>query len=294
MLRESKGGNLFSKFILTLLKLVYVGITFALRIFLGKKRRLELYTKKGINFADFLYTSIELLHLDNYVLLVFEMPKYGYRFYSPITRKIPNFLIHDVYASMADHERDIVQQFQPKVGDIVVDIGAAFGFYTILSAYKVGIRGKVIAIEPDLKIYKMLKRNIKLNRLTNVSALNYAAFSKETGLKLYSTYSLLQERAGEIQSYVKVNANTLDNLLQKNGIREEQVNWIKIDVEGAEFEVLKGAHNILSKNKDITILIEIHGEKNYRLVKDYLTNYNFKIQFEKSYDWGDKHIVVRK
>ena len=52
--------------------------------------------------------------------------------------------------------------------------------------------------------------------------------------------------------FVEVNANTLDNLLlQQQQIAIRQVNWIKIDVEGAEFEVLKGAHNLLLNSKDI-------------------------------------------
>ena len=57
------------------------------------------------------------------------------------------------------------------------------------------------------------------------------------------------------QKYIEVKANTLDSLLLENGIKE--VNWIKIDVEGAEFEVLKGATNKLLSSKDISLLIEI-------------------------------------
>ena len=71
-------------------------------------------------------------------------------------------------------------------------------------------------------------------------------------------------------------ANTLDNLLQQDGINE--VNWIKIDVEGAELEVLKGAHNILSNSKDVSILIEIHGTSHlYKPIMDILRSHNFKI-----------------
>ncbi|MDQ3868940.1 MAG: FkbM family methyltransferase, partial [Thermoproteota archaeon] len=71
-------------------------------------------------------------------------------------------------------------------------------------------------------------------------------------------------------------------------------NWIKIDVEGAEFEVLKGATNVLSKSKDIALLIEVHGPDNYRPIMEFLNSYNFIVEFEKTYGTGDKHIVLRK
>jgi FkbM family methyltransferase len=150
----------------------------------------------------------------------------------------------------------------------------------------------------------MLKSNIKLNQLTNVTPLNYAVYSKETKIKLYlpeveSGYTIyntiISNRARTEDKFVEVNANTLDCLLQLNEIRQEEVNWIKIDVEGAEFEVLKGATNVLSKSKDIALLIEVHGLDNYRPILEFVSSYNFKIEFEKSNKTGDwRHIVLRK
>jgi hypothetical protein len=77
---------------------------------------------------------------------------------------------------------------------------------------------------------------------------------------------------------------------------------MKIDVEGAELEVLKGAHNILSNSKRIKLLIEIHGtNKLYKPIVEILDSYNFKIIFEKSmpgYRSGDrigvKNIIAEK
>jgi FkbM family methyltransferase len=153
----------------------------------------------------------------------------------------------------------------------------------------------------------MLNRNIKLNQLTNVIPLNYAVYSKETKIKLYlpeeesgnTIYNtIISDRARNEEKFVDVNANTLDYLLQSKGIKQEEVNWIKIDVEGAEFEVLKGATNILSKSRDIALLIEIHNLRDstnlYRPIVDFLKSYNFKIEFEKSHEGGENHIIVRK
>ena len=97
-----------------------------------------------------------------------------------------------------------------------------------------------------------------------------------------------------------VHVNTLDNLLQQDGINE--VNWIKIDVEGAELEVLKGVRNILSNSKDVSILIEIHGTSHlYKPIMDILRPHNFKIVLEKTFgDYqrqnmkGAKNVLLRK
>jgi FkbM family methyltransferase len=154
----------------------------------------------------------------------------------------------------------------------------------------------------------MLNKNIKLNHLTNVTTLNYAVYSKETKIKLYdhrkevdaTIYNtVMTGRVRDQDVFVEVDANTLDNLLKQNGINAEDVNWLKIDVEGAELEVLRGANNVLSKSKNITMLVEIHNvdgkSKNfYTTIMDLLGQHNFKIEFEKSYDSGEKHVILRK
>jgi FkbM family methyltransferase len=78
-----------------------------------------------------------------------------------------------------------------------------------------------------------------------------------------------------------------------------EVNWIKIDVEGAEYEVLKGASNIISHSKDISLLIEVHNLSGsnstlYEHISQFLNLYSFKIYFEKTYDIGEKHVIARK
>jgi hypothetical protein len=118
-------------------------------------------------------------------------------------------------------------------------------------------------------------------------------YSKKTTLKLYSTYSIIQERARQsLQNYIEVSADTLDNLLGHVGIN--QVNWIKIDVEGAEYEVLRGAKQVLSTNKHISILVEVHGKDTYGPTIELLRSNNFKIEFEKTYESGEKHVLARK
>jgi len=127
--------------------------------------------------------------------------------------------------------------------------------------------------------------------LTNVLSLNYAASSKEEKIKLYteaasSKYnSVMINRATRTGHYTEVDSDKLDSFLKSIGVTE--VNWIKIDVEGAEYEVLKGAQSIFSKSKDILVLVEVHNvhdENHYQRILEMMLLHNFKVEFEKIYE----------
>jgi FkbM family methyltransferase len=270
----------------------------------GKKRRNKMMIERGL---DFKTLSIKYLRLykkshSRSELLRFKMPKYDFEFYCRANSS------GDDFETMIFRENDIIEDhFTPRKGDIVIDIGAHIGLYTIIASKRVGMHGKVIAIEADPKNFEVLKRNIHLNNLTNVIALNYAAYSEEKKMKLYlpaqklshTIYNtLMSDRAHGVQQFVEVNANMLDFLLQSTGIKHEEVNWIKIDVEGAEYEVLRGAKDILSKSRDISLLIEVHNLSEttdlYKPISEFISLYNFKIDSEKVYSSGERHIIARK
>src|SRR5919112_1463092 len=295
-LKESEGLTISDKLLVFFIKVFYLNLRIIMRIALGKKRRDRLYRERGLDFADFLYKAIKFFRPRS-KLLKFKVPKYNYTFYCRTNK--------DDFVVMTIREDHIIEHFTPRQGDVVVDIGAHMGRYTIIAAKRVGTKGKVMAIEANPSNFEMLNRNIKLNQLTNIISLNNAVYSKETKIKLYlpgeelghTIYNtVMSDRAKNEDKFVEVSANTLDYFLQLKGIME--VNWVKIDVEGAEFEVLKGATNVLSKSKDIALLIEIHnlsgGTNLYRPILEFLRLYNFKIEFEKSHDGGEKHIILRK
>ena len=138
--------------------------------------------------------------------------------------------------------------------------------------------------------------------------MNYAVDSKETivklyelgqeeGFTIYNTIMTDRTKTSRNQKYIEVKANTLDSLLLENGTKE--VNWIKIDVEGAEYEVLRGATGILSSGIDISLLIEIHNlpgnKKNfYEPIIHLLESKNYKLSFEKIYGTDERHIILKK
>ncbi len=146
-------------------------------------------------------------------------------------------------------------------GMIVADVGANIGLYTMRASRLVGSQGKVIAIEAEPSNYEALVFNLKLNQTNNVIPLNLAAWDKEAMLDLhiFQEHALhsLTPSARESAKSIKVKARPLDKVLQELGI--EKVDWIKIDVEGAEVEVLQGMEKTISRNPELKLLVELHS-----------------------------------
>ncbi|MGI9011695.1 MAG: FkbM family methyltransferase [Nitrososphaeraceae archaeon] len=304
--------SLFDKAITLLSKLSYISIRIFLRIVIGKEKREKLgFYRARINFSVtysfylfmYFYKTVRLLRLGNPTLIKLYVPKYDYKIYCPPT-------LND-FENMTAREAEILEHFCPQKGDTVIDVGAHLGRYALIGANRVGVHGKVVAIEAHPLVFEKLKKNIELNNFTNVMCLNYAVHSQENiklklfvpnkGLEnnLYNTIVADRSKKRFLkENFIEVNANTLDNIIDSAGITPENVKWIKIDVEGAELEVLKGAHNILTKSKDLALLIEIHnisdGRNLYDDIMDLVKAYNFKLEFEKILDIGEGHIIIKK
>ena len=222
------------------------------------------------------------------------VPRYGYRYYCKIIDFAPG------------REDDIIEHFNPSEGNIVIDVGAHVGRYTLLGSKLVGRTGKVIAVEAHPGNFQLLKRNLQLNKSNNVITLNCAAYSEDNpNLRLFlagedrgnTIYNTIMESRDATKKFVSIRALKLDSIVQDAGIEAHEINWIKIDVEGAEYEVLKGAQNILSNSKEISVLIEVHNVQNDNLhgpILDMLTKHNFSIIYQKVYDTGERHIILTK
>jgi FkbM family methyltransferase len=295
LFKQSEGTSLTDNLLLFFLKIVYFGLRILLRIVLGRKKRDRLYVQKELDFGVFWYKFFKIKKGNASKLFRFRVPKYGYAFYCRLNK--------DDFKLMTLHEDEIIDQFCPKPGDTVVDVGAHIGLYTIIAAKRVGPTGKVIAIEPDPENCNLLKRNVELNRLTNVITLECAAFSSNTKLKLYlpgkergfTKLNTVMSNRALTETFLEVDGNTLDHLMLMQGLT--QINWIKIDVEGAELEVLKGATATLSENNDIALLIEVHNVNDIDLhttIVRFLQPYNCRLEFERTYTNGERHVLFRK
>jgi len=117
----------------------------------------------------------------------------------------------------------------------------------------------VVAIEPHPENYEFLLRNIKLNSLKNVIALNMAAWDSETDLKLFvgDKHGHHNIKKDFSLGSLVVRAKPLDEILTELGV--ERVDFIKIDVEGSELEVLRGLTRTLKRYRP-KVVVEIWGD----------------------------------
>ena len=149
-------------------------------------------------------------------------------------------------------------------GDVAIDIGAHCGQYAILMAAMCGSTGTVVAFEPDPYAYDLLKRNLALNPAIKPPRIERVAVSDQPGTAvLFSMHgdsrSSLARSAVETPDHkaleqFEVPVVKLDEYLAAHGIQEPR--WIKIDTEGAEIRILKGAAGVLSSRAGI--VCELH------------------------------------
>lgn len=161
-----------------------------------------------------------------------------------------------------------------KTGDLAIDAGANVGVFSIVAATQVGLTGKVYAIEPHPRTFESLQRHIADNKATNVTALQLA-LGKEPGTVTFSDEVLnsdLNHVASAEESTgrgIIVPMQCLDGL----GIDEKPVNLLKIDVEGYELDVLRGASQLLQRVN--CILFEVEEAKCKRYGYDSLSLLDF-------------------
>lgn len=151
-----------------------------------------------------------------------------------------------------------------RAGDTVVDIGACFGYHSLSCAARVAPGGRVYAIEPQPDMYAIIAENLRVNALTNVHADCLALSDQKGRLQLHRFpdldvgYASISNRGHQDFHTVDCRAETLDEYVQQRKIGE--VTLLKLDVEGAELKVLRGALALLESPRPSMWIVEINRE----------------------------------
>ena len=169
-------------------------------------------------------------------------------------------------------------------GMTVIDVGANAGVYAFSAANKVGKSGLVLAVEPFSQCVSYLNETCRVNELDWVKVCAGAASDRNGKAKLaISSASELNEIISEeasqnkgASSFEEVECFTLDSLIEKYGVN--RVDFLKIDAEGHELQVLKGSDRLLSEFAPIILYENIAGSQGSNLpVAEYLRSIGYKL-----------------
>lgn len=159
-------------------------------------------------------------------------------------------------------------------GKIAVDVGANDGYYTLIMARLAGKNGRVISIEPDKEAFMWIKKSIAKNKYENIKAYNAAASDTNGKCKMYlgkvtGWSSLVYDKQSTKNEAVETSSVRLDDLLSKED--KKNVSVIKIDTQGSELKVIRGAKQIIRQSRGIRIIMDA-GDLKTQNERDELMN----------------------
>jgi FkbM family methyltransferase len=152
-----------------------------------------------------------------------------------------------------------------KEGDHVLDIGAHIGLFAVITAQLTGNNGKVYAFEPAAETNALLKQTISINRLGDIIEPYREAMGASSGKTIFYVSDVKGDNSNSLVSYkddrklyaIEVDMFSIDDFVKSKNL--EALAFIKLDVEGAEYDALCGAINTLKTLRPVCI-IAIHPE----------------------------------
>lgn len=162
---------------------------------------------------------------------------------------------HGCWLGSYEYEKVALFEKFLRPGGIVFDVGANAGYYTLLSSFGVGPSGRVFSFEPSPRSLFFLKRHLELNLITNVDVHEVAVADKSRRGKFEEGPSLSTGHITETGE-VEIHMVSLDDLYRSKSVPLPDV--IKMDIEGAEYDALRGTRMILKEGIP-TIFLATHG-----------------------------------
>jgi len=182
---------------------------------------------------------------------------------------------HGYWLGSYEMNKRLAFEAEIEPGTVIYDIGANVGYFSLLAAVLTGKEGKVFAFEPLPRNIEFLRKHIELNKMAQISVIE-AAVSDHSGeayfdLGASSAMGHLSE-AGEM----RVRMVCLDEMLDKGELLPPD--YIKLDVEGAEYEALQGARQLLEIHRPV-LFLDTHNRNAHHLTIALLEEmgYRFKI-----------------
>jgi FkbM family methyltransferase len=167
-------------------------------------------------------------------------------------------------------------------GMTVIDIGAHQGRYAIRFSQKVGATGLVVAVEPNARNQAVLAQNLELNGIRNVKTIQAACWSRRETLEFQPGITLDLSRVGESRGRKH---DTIGLPLDELAGSLQRVDLLKIDVEGAELEVLEGGKSMLGKFRP-PVFLEFHGTLPGAI--EWFRDHGYRVQRKQDDPWTER------
>ncbi|MDJ0747768.1 MAG: FkbM family methyltransferase [Xenococcaceae cyanobacterium MO_167.B27] len=195
---------------------------------------------------------------------------------------------HGCWLGSYEYDKQLLFEQTITPGSTVYDLGGHVGFYTLLASVLVGNTGKVISFEPLPDNLKYLKKHLQINNISNTQIVE-AAVCERNGIAYFETHnSSFQGHLGS-NGTLQVKTVSLDELITKEKLPIP--NYLKIDVEGAEVQVLQGAKQILTEFHP-TIFLATHGDKLQKECCQFITDLGYQLRAISEKDLADSDEIM--
>jgi FkbM family methyltransferase len=188
-----------------------------------------------------------------------SIPELGVRLFLPAVWRGSAKMIY-VFRAAYERELPLLNRLL-SAGQVFVDVGANYGVYTAAASQAVGPTGRVLSFEPATDAFAVLERNIRLGNVGNVAAFRMALSKDRQPMVLRlredSSTNAIGAAPAEGEPFEPIVTSTLDAELARAGV--DHVHLLKLDVEGAEEWVLRGAPEVLQRSKP-SLLFEVNAE----------------------------------
>jgi FkbM family methyltransferase len=187
-----------------------------------------------------------------------------------------------------------------KEGNVILDLGANIGYFTLLAARLTGEKGRVYSFEPEPTNYSLLLKNIELNGYDNVVAMQKVVTDIAGKVKLFidskdtGAHSIF--RPGTSREYIEVESVVPDEFFKD---KEHSIDVVKMDVEGAEASVLKGMERIIKENEKLVIFMEFYpgaikraGSSPEEFARKLIEDYRFSVLAIGEYTTDKKYLKI--
>jgi FkbM family methyltransferase len=200
--------------------------------------------------------------------------RWGGRFVGQMSRRLGGATFEVDFADRLARDAWLMGSYEPQEtalmqhlldsGMTVLDVGANWGYFTLIAAHIVGATGRVLSMEPHPAVYARLQRNLLANGMDNVTAVRIAA-AAGYGASSLRGFQESEGNSGTSRLTAPDDANTnafnvdtvdLDSLLDSFGIGT--VDLVKVDIEGAEALAIRGMVHGLKQHRYRHVVMELH------------------------------------